>query len=97
MVHPTTKMADEEVVSTQYAEERWSLLNSLKCTVENIIMSNFGSSQVTTGSFPQVKIDLERIFKHGQRRQQVRIFSFIFIVSLYVSDEHSFQMYVKSI
>lgn len=75
-------MADEEVGSTHYAEERWSLLNSLKCTVENILMSNFENGKVTTGSSPHVEFDLERIFEHGLRKNQVRI-SLLFLLFPY--------------
>lgn len=75
-------MADEEVGSTHYAEERWSLLNSLKCTVENILMSNFENGKVTTGSSPHVEFDLERIFEHGLRKNQVRI-SLLFLLFHY--------------
>ena len=75
-------MADEEVESTHYAEERWSLLNSLKCTVENILMSNFENGQVTTVSSSHVEFDLERIFEHGLRKNQVRI-SLLFLLFHY--------------
>lgn len=75
-------MADGEVGSTHYAEERWSLLNSLKCTVENILMSNFENGQVTTVSSSHVEFDLERIFEHGLRKNQVRI-SLLFLLFHY--------------
>ena len=75
-------MADEEVGSTHYAEERWSLLNSLKCTVENVLMSNFENGQVTTVSSSHVEFDLERIFEHGLRKNQVRI-SLLFLLFHY--------------
>jgi len=55
----------------RHAKKRWSLLFALKCTVENILTSDSQSSVDTNDRFNRVKSDLERIIKHGQRKQLV--------------------------
>ena len=90
----TTKMADGEVGAIQHAKERWSLLISLKCTVECILMSDSQDSRITSDSFQQVKNDLEHIFEHGQRGKQVSKVRLKLIISFSDGDETLFRPHI---
>lgn len=78
------EMADEDeedaAAAIRHAKERWSLLFALKYTVECILTSDSQSSVDTNDRFKRIKSDLERIIKHGQRKQLVS-WIFIFMVT----------------
>ena len=66
-------MADGDDGRLEHAEERCSLLKSLKHTVETILVSHSSDKQDKFSDSKRVKSDLLRIIKHGQCQKVQRI------------------------
>ena len=69
----TTNMADEEEKMLRHAQERCDLLIRIKSTVDGLLASGSINVWSTYGGLSRITGDLEDIFRHGLREQQVRL------------------------